>query len=544
MASIRVAWRKGRPPASSGAHRLVARIGRVIFLGTGTFAVPLLRRLPELTTELLVVSTPDRPAGRGLKPRPSPVAEAARARDLDLATPERLRSDEGRAIVRDFAPDGLLLAAYGQLVPGEILETGRRPPLNVHPSPRRGPDRRPMARRSGWPRDDTRAPASARPARRGRGARRAGSLGRWRPLRHSPGRARGHAGAVVPQGRWMDRLAAACPGHRPPGPCPAAVAGRLDHARWSTAPRPPGARGCRGERGARRIGASRRAAARCRGLRRARARGGAARGTPGDAGWRLAAGTTRPPPAGNLGTRLSGPAALRLPAGTTAILAALPSRRWKYRDELWDLHPARAAAERAYHWLGRVSGAEHVREMGEGRLRHQPGCVLHVSQSVAAAAQGSYDPRRAVVNVPGDGQPHLSVAAAAVIAHEVGHALQDRQKDPWMTARMAIVPAVQFGSGVAPWLIIGGLWLNLLGLAWVGLIAFAAAVVFTFVTLPVEIGASGKALAFVSSLGMVGEREAGARDVLKAAAWTYVAAALSALLTFLYYLMLIVGRRD
>ena len=170
--------------------------------------------------------------------------------------------------------------------------------------------------------------------------------------------------------------------------------------------------------------------------------------------------------------------------------------------------------------------------------------VLHVSQSVAAAAQGSYDPRRAVVNVPGDGQPHLSVAAAAVIAHEVGHALQDRQKDPWMTARMAIVPAVQFGSGVAPWLIIGGLWLNLLGLAWVGLIAFAAAVVFTFVTLPVEIGASGKALAFVSSLGMVGEREAGARDVLRARAWTYVAAALSALLTFLYYLMLIVGRRD
>ena len=173
------------------------------------------------------------------------------------------------------------------------------------------------------------------------------------------------------------------------------------------------------------------------------------------------------------------------------------------------------------------------------------GKVLRVSQAVAAGPQlGSYDPSRPAVSIPTEGQPHLSVAAAAVIAHEVGHALQDREKDPWMTVRMAIVPAVQFGSGVAPWLIIGGLWLNLLGLAWVGLIAFAAAVVFTFVTLPVEIGASGKALAFVSSLGMVGEREAGARDVLKAAAWTYVAAALSALLTFLYYLMLIVGRRD
>ncbi len=62
--------------------------------------------------------------------------------------------------------------------------------------------------------------------------------------------------------------------------------------------------------------------------------------------------------------------------------------------------------------------------------------------------------------------------------------------------------------------------------------------------LPVEIGASGKALAFVGSLGMVGERQVGAREVLKAAAWTYVAAALTALLTFLYYLTLIMGCRD
>lgn len=173
------------------------------------------------------------------------------------------------------------------------------------------------------------------------------------------------------------------------------------------------------------------------------------------------------------------------------------------------------------------------------------GKVLRISTAVAGAPQlGARDPARPVVGISGSGQPRLSVAAAAVIAHEVGHALQDREKDPWMTVRMAIVPAVQFGSGVAPWLIIGGLWTNALGLAWIGLIAFAAAVVFTFVTLPVEIGASGKALAFVSSLGMVGEREAGARQVLKAAAWTYVAAALTALLTFLYYLMLIVGRRD
>jgi len=112
----------------------VASIGRLVFLGTGTFAVPLLRRLPELADELLVISTPDRPAGRGLKPHPSPVAEAARARGLNLVTPERLRSEEGNAVVRDFDPDGLLLASYGELVPREILEAAPRPPLNVHPS--------------------------------------------------------------------------------------------------------------------------------------------------------------------------------------------------------------------------------------------------------------------------------------------------------------------------------------------------------------------------------------------------------------------------
>jgi len=172
------------------------------------------------------------------------------------------------------------------------------------------------------------------------------------------------------------------------------------------------------------------------------------------------------------------------------------------------------------------------------------GKVLRVSAAVAGQRQlGSFDPRARAASVPATAGP-LSVAAAAVIAHEVGHALQDREGDAWMTIRQTIVPAVQFGSGIAPWLIIAGVWFNLLGLAWVGLIAFGAAVIFTFVTLPVEIGASGKALAFVASLGLSGERQIGARDVLKAAAWTYVAAALTALLTFLYYLMLIMGRRD
>jgi Zn-dependent membrane protease YugP len=171
------------------------------------------------------------------------------------------------------------------------------------------------------------------------------------------------------------------------------------------------------------------------------------------------------------------------------------------------------------------------------------GKVLRVSAAVANRPQlGHYDPKAGAVGI-GTGQ-QLSVAAAAVIAHEVGHALQDREGDPAMKLRQAIVPAAQIGSGIGPILVIVGFWIQAFGLALLGLIAFGAAVAFTFATLPVEIGASGKALAFVNSLGLSGERHAGARDVLKAAAWTYVAGALTALLTFLYYAWLVFGRRD
>jgi methionyl-tRNA formyltransferase len=112
----------------------VPPLGRIAFLATGAFGVPLLSRLPALSDDLLVISQPDRPAGRGLQSRPSPVAAWAREHGVAVETPRRLRSDEGRALLRRFAPDGLLLAAYGQLVPPDLLEVAPRPPLNVHPS--------------------------------------------------------------------------------------------------------------------------------------------------------------------------------------------------------------------------------------------------------------------------------------------------------------------------------------------------------------------------------------------------------------------------
>ncbi|MDQ3937515.1 MAG: zinc metallopeptidase [Chloroflexota bacterium] len=170
--------------------------------------------------------------------------------------------------------------------------------------------------------------------------------------------------------------------------------------------------------------------------------------------------------------------------------------------------------------------------------------VLRVSSAVAGSQGGGhYDPLKQTLGYADHTGGRLSVAAAAVIAHEVGHALQDHQRDPAMALRQLIVPVAQIGSSLAPWLIIAGLIFNVLNLAVVGLVFFAGAVVFTFVTLPVEFGASNRALAFVAPLGMHGEREQGARQVLRAAGWTYVAAALTALLTFLYYLMLIMGSR-
>ncbi len=110
------------------------QLGRIAFLATGSFGVPLLTRLPALCDDLLVVSQPDKPAGRGLQTRPSPISAWAREHDVTVQTPRRLRSDEGRELLRAFRPDGLLLAAYGQLVPSDLLEIAPRPPLNVHPS--------------------------------------------------------------------------------------------------------------------------------------------------------------------------------------------------------------------------------------------------------------------------------------------------------------------------------------------------------------------------------------------------------------------------
>ncbi|MCA9333322.1 zinc metallopeptidase [Candidatus Saccharibacteria bacterium] len=155
-----------------------------------------------------------------------------------------------------------------------------------------------------------------------------------------------------------------------------------------------------------------------------------------------------------------------------------------------------------------------------------------------------YDPRSKVLRLSPTVYRTPSIAAAGVAAHEMGHALQDAGGYFPLQIRSALVPAAQFGSSLAPWLFMGGFLLNFTGLAWVGVIMFAAAVLFTIITLPVEFDASARAKRLLVSNGvLIGDEIEGVNRVLNAAAWTYVAAAVSAIGTLLYYVLLLSGGR-
>lgn len=138
-----------------------------------------------------------------------------------------------------------------------------------------------------------------------------------------------------------------------------------------------------------------------------------------------------------------------------------------------------------------------------------------------------------------------SVASVAVVAHEMGHAVQDAQGYLPMRLRGAMVPAVSLGAWVGPMLFLVGWFLSNVHLVWGGIIFFGASVVFAVLTLPVELNASSRAMQLLTTNGiLVSPPEVdGARKVLNAAAFTYVAAAAQSLLTLLYYLSLVSGRR-
>jgi len=157
--------------------------------------------------------------------------------------------------------------------------------------------------------------------------------------------------------------------------------------------------------------------------------------------------------------------------------------------------------------------------------------------SVEGTLTDHYDPRTGIVSLSEGVYKGASIASVAVAAHETGHALQDAQDYTWGEIRTKIVPAVSFGSGAAGILIIMGFWIQLSGLMWLGILAYSLAVLFQIITLPVELNASRRALAQLSDGGMLsGSELPAARQVLTAAALTYVAAALISILNLLYYI--------
>jgi uncharacterized protein len=154
-----------------------------------------------------------------------------------------------------------------------------------------------------------------------------------------------------------------------------------------------------------------------------------------------------------------------------------------------------------------------------------------------------YDPRNKTINLS-DSSATNSVAAIAVVAHELGHAQQDHENYAPLKLRGAIVPAVQVGGWVGPLLFIGGLLIGLTQLSWLGVVAFGLTTAFALVTLPVEFDASRRAMRMLESSGiMMADEMTGARKMLDAAALTYVAAALQSLLTMFYYISLLSGGR-
>jgi hypothetical protein len=156
-----------------------------------------------------------------------------------------------------------------------------------------------------------------------------------------------------------------------------------------------------------------------------------------------------------------------------------------------------------------------------------------------------YDPRKRVVRLSPDVYRTPSVSAVAVAAHEVGHALQHAKHYAPLALRSAAVPVARIGSW-GPWIIIiGGFWFQMLSAVYLGVVLFLGLVAFQLITLPVEFNASTRARHQLEGLGLVSARDAaGVRKVLSAAAMTYVAAAIAAVMQLLYYLMLLSGRSD
>lgn len=167
--------------------------------------------------------------------------------------------------------------------------------------------------------------------------------------------------------------------------------------------------------------------------------------------------------------------------------------------------------------------------------------------SIKGKLSDHYDPTTKTVNLSEEVYFGRSVAAAAVAAHECGHVVQHATGYAFLRMRSALVPVVSFSNNIVSWVLLAGvLFINIFpSLIWIGIALFALTTIFSFITLPVEINASSRAVQWLDNAGIVNYETAPmAKDALKWAAYTYVIAAIGSLATLLYYISLANGRRN
>ena len=181
------------------------------------------------------------------------------------------------------------------------------------------------------------------------------------------------------------------------------------------------------------------------------------------------------------------------------------------------------------------------------KMLHDNGIYDVRVTSTPGSLTDHYNPVNKTVNLSEGVYGSCSVAAAAVAAHECGHAVQHAQAYAPLKMRSALVPIVQFSSTIVRWVLLAGIIMieTMPSILLFGIILFAASTLFSFITLPVEINASQRALAWMSRAGITNAfNHKAAEDALKSAAYTYVVAALSSLATLVYYVMVYMNRRD
>lgn len=166
-------------------------------------------------------------------------------------------------------------------------------------------------------------------------------------------------------------------------------------------------------------------------------------------------------------------------------------------------------------------------------------------ERVAGRLSDHYDPRTKILRLSQSVSDTPSVASLAIAAHELGHAQQDKEGYMPLKFRAALVPMVNIGSYLGWILIFAGLFFNYLNLAWLGVAFFSGGAFFALTTLPVELNASARARQMLTESGLITDpnEERGVRNVLNAAALTYIAALVQAVLQLLYFVSLIGGRR-